>query len=126
MNDPATWNVIIVEDDNHNMALIELIMSHHDVQYRSASSGQACLTLMEAERPNLLLIDINMPEMNGIDLLKKIREQPDWQSIPTIAITARAMTHDREKILAEGFDGYIAKPITPNTFVDEIKEILGV
>ena len=124
MQNPSDWNVIIVDDEPDNLGVIELVLSFNDAKTRIATSGAACLRLLEAEMPNLLLIDIQMPEMDGIELLTHIRNYPQWRSIPAVAVTARVMPGDQQHILSIGFNGYIPKPINAMSFVDEIKAIL--
>lgn len=124
MNKPKDWHVIIVDDEPHNLGVIELVLTHHEAVCYIADSGQRCLELLETVDVNLLLIDIQMPEMSGFDLLNIIRNHPDWRYIKAIAVTAHAMPGDRERILYAGFDGYIPKPIAPMSFIQEIQNIL--
>lgn len=125
MNNPIDWNAIIVDDEPDNLGVIALVLDFHRARRRSAASAAECLRLMEIEAPNLLLIDIQMPAMDGIELLERIRENVLWRNIPAIAVTARAMPEDRAIIEAAGFDGYITKPIAAMTFVDEVRAILN-
>lgn len=124
MQDPMDWNIIIVDDELDNLGVIELVLSFHKANTRTAVSGQECLKLLEDETANLLLIDIQMPEMDGFELLRRIRNNDQWQKIPAIAVTARVMPNDKQQILQSGFNGYIAKPINAMSFADEIKTIL--
>jgi CheY-like chemotaxis protein len=124
MQTPADWNVIVVDDEPDNVGVIDLVLSFHSAKTRLASSGLECLRLMENEKPNLLLIDIQMPEMDGMELLNRIRLNQQWQMIPAIAVTARVMPGDRQNILDAGFNGYIPKPINAVSFVDEIKALV--
>lgn len=125
MQNPAEWNVIIIDDEPDNIGVVELVLDFHDAKTRMATSGTQCLQLMVGEMPNLLLVDIQMPEMDGFALLELIRTNSYWQHIPAIAVTARVMPGDRQQILRAGFDGYIAKPISAMSFVDEVKTILN-
>jgi CheY-like chemotaxis protein len=125
MQNIADWNVIVVDDEPDNLGVIELVLSFNNVTARIAFSGVECLRLLEAEAPTLLLIDIQMPEMDGIELLTRIRSNPLWRSIPAIAVTARVMPGDHQHILGVGFNGYIPKPINAMSFVDELKTILN-
>jgi CheY-like chemotaxis protein len=120
----SDWKVLVVDDEPDNMGVIELVMSFYEAKVRTAESGMTCLELMEQERPTLLLVDIQMPGMSGFELLEKIRERDDWKDIPLIAVTAHAMFGDYERIIAAGFDGYIPKPISAMTLIDEIKTML--
>ncbi|HLV35242.1 MAG TPA: response regulator, partial [Spirillospora sp.] len=105
--------------------VVELVLDYHNASVRSALSGQQCLAALRNEIPSLLMLDIQMPDMSGFDLLEKIRENPAWRDIPAVAITAHVMAGDQERILAAGFDGYIPKPINALTLVDEIMAIIA-
>ena len=124
MQNPADWNVIIVDDESDNIGVIELALDFHKAQSRVATSGEECLRLMSEAPANLLLIDIQMPGMDGFELLARIQAKEAWHNIPAIAITARVMPGDRQNILDAGFDGYIPKPIEVMKLVDEVKAIL--
>lgn len=124
MNNLSEWNVLIVDDEPDNVGVIELVLGYHNAQVRTAESGSKCLHMMEQETPTLLLVDIQMPGMSGMELMEKVRERADWQHIPVVVVTAHAMRGDHERFLAAGFDGYIPKPISAMTFVGELQSIL--
>jgi CheY-like chemotaxis protein len=123
-HDLSTWKVLIVDDEPDNRGILEFVLSSYNAEVRCAESAQECLELMEAECPTLLLADIQMPGMSGTELLAKIREREQWKHLPVIAITAYAMPGDRERILASGFDGYIAKPLNVMQLADELKTLI--
>jgi len=91
----------------------------------TAMSGEEGLALLKSVRPTVLLLDIQMPRMNGWDMLKAVRAVPDHAQLPVIAVTAYAMDGDRERILAAGFDGYIAKPFNVMVIIQEIQRYLN-
>ena len=124
MPDLSDWNVLIVDDEPDNVGVLELVFRFHQAAVRTAESGQRCLELLELEKPSLLLVDIQMPVMSGYDLLKRIREQERWCDLPIIAVSAHAMSGDSERAISAGFDGYITKPISAITLVDQIKAII--
>lgn len=124
MQNASNWNAIIVDDEPHNIGVVELVLDFHGAKSRIASSGVECLQLLEEETPNLLLIDIQMPGMDGIELLTLIRKNELWRHVPAVAVTARVMPGDQQHILDAGFDGYIPKPLNAMSFVDEVKAIL--
>jgi two-component system, cell cycle response regulator DivK len=124
MNDIANWNVLIVDDEPDNVGVIELVLSFHNAQVRTAESGLKCIQMMEEDPPTLLLVDIQMPGMSGMELMEKVREREAWRNIPVVVVTAHAMRGDNERFLAAGFDGYIPKPINAMTFADELRLIL--
>jgi CheY-like chemotaxis protein len=125
MQDLSAWNVVIVDDEPDNRGLLEFVLSSYHATVRTAESAQQCLALMEQEYPTILLADVQMPGISGIELLEQVREHPGWPKIPAIAITAYTMPGDRERILAAGFDGYIAKPLTVMGLVDELQALVA-
>jgi CheY-like chemotaxis protein len=124
MSDPSTWNVLVVDDEPDNIGVVEYILLFHNAKVRIANSGLACLESLKQERPTVVLLDIQMPLMSGWDVLKEIRNDENLRDLTVIALTAHAMAGDREKALAAGFDGYISKPISPLSFVDDVKAIV--
>ncbi|MCL4250319.1 MAG: response regulator [Anaerolineae bacterium] len=125
MAEISNWDVIIVDDEQDNIGVVELVLNFNNATVRSASSGPACLQLLEEAVPTFLLVDIQMPGMSGYQLLDRIRENPQWREIPVIALTAHARPEDQEQILAAGFDGYISKPVSVMTLADELISILA-
>lgn len=102
--------IALIEDNPDNRLLIQVLLggTHHLVSFES---GAAALAGMKKARPDLILLDISLPEMDGTEVLRQLRADPALAHIPVIALTAHAMAGDREKYLALGFDDYITKPI---------------
>ena len=125
MYDLSNWNVLIVDDEPDNIGVVELVLNFHKAVVRTAESGMECLELMAKEPATLLLVDIQMPQMSGIELLAKVREHVAWRHIPVIAVTAHAMMGDSERFTAAGFDGYIPKPIAAMSLIDELQAIIA-
>jgi len=115
---------LVVDDELDNIGVIEYVLNYHNAHYKTAESGPACLRMLETERPTLILLDIKMPQMSGWEVLKIIRENYATHDIPVVAVTAHAMIGDKQRALDAGFDGYITKPISPLTFIEEIETIL--
>lgn len=113
-----------MDDEPDNIGVVELVFQFHGATVRTATSGQQCLALLEERMPSLIMVDIQMPVMSGYQLLREVRQHPGWQGIPVIAITAHATPEDQEQIIAAGFDGYIGKPISVVTLVDEVTKIV--
>jgi CheY-like chemotaxis protein len=84
-----------------------------------------CLNILEENTPDLILLDIMMPEMDGFQTIKKIRENPSWRHIPVFAVTARAMLEDRQIILKNGFDDYITKPVNTGVISFKIEKLFS-
>jgi two-component system cell cycle response regulator len=104
------------------MAYLLSAFGHEILQARDGAEG---LEQASGERPDLILLDIHMPRMDGYEVARRLRDTPDCVRIPIVAVTALAMVGDREKILSSGFSGYIAKPIDPETFLAQIQAYLG-
>ena len=119
--DPSTWNIVVTDDDPDSIRVVECILGFFGARVRTAECGSACLDLIRQERPTFLLLDIQMPQMSGWDVLSAIRQDVWLSDLPVIAMTAHAMIGDRERVLEAGFNAYLPKPINPMTFVDEVR-----
>jgi CheY-like chemotaxis protein len=115
--------VLVVEDNPDNMLTVKALLAA-DFTVIEATDGQAALEQAKRHKPDLILMDIALPKMDGIQALKAIRNDAHLQNIAVIALTASAMTSDRESILAYGFDGYIPKPIDHAEFMHTIQQVL--
>jgi signal transduction histidine kinase/DNA-binding response OmpR family regulator len=115
--------LLVVEDNPDNMTTVKALLSDN-YSVLEAVDGKQAVLMAKNHKANLILMDIALPEMDGIEAFKAIRADADLQHIPVIALTASAMTSDRETILAHGFDAYIAKPINYKLFFDTINEVL--
>ncbi len=124
MVDLSDWDVLIVDDEPDNRGVLEFVLSSYNASVRTAESAEKCLELMEQKAPTMLLADIQMPGTSGFELLTKLRSREEWRRIPVIAITAYAMPGDQERIIAAGFDGYIAKPLSVMELVDNLRKLL--
>lgn len=124
MPDISKWKVLVVDDEPDNLGVIQLVLEFQDATVWTASSARECLEILEKEEPTLILVDIQMPDISGLELLRRIRERMQWRDIPIVAVTAYSMQGDRERILNEGFDGYMSKPINAMTLVDELVTML--
>lgn len=115
---------LIIEDTPDNMRLICFILNKHGITTLEAETGQAGIDLALARRPDFIILDIQLPDMDGTRVLATIRNSPLNGDIPIIAMTSYAMSGDREKLLDRGCNGYIEKPIDPLTVMDEIQSVL--
>lgn len=116
--------ILVVEDDAQNSYLIGFILEKSGYEVVAAADGEQAVAAVEAGRPDLILMDMLLPKMNGYEATRIIKARPDMEGIPIIALTAYSMKGDREKILEAGCDGYISKPIDPETFVSQMEEFL--
>ncbi len=124
MENPAQWRVLVVDDEIDNLGLFQLVLNHHNAGYKCVQSGIEALLILDTYPANIMLIDIQMPEMTGYQLLSMIRSKPTFAKSVMIAVTAYAMQEDERRVLEVGFDGYIPKPINVMEFVNDIKKIL--
>jgi two-component system cell cycle response regulator DivK len=103
--------ILVVEDNEKNMTLVRDILLATGYAPIEASSGEAALALAAEEHPALVLMDIQLPDLDGAEALRRLRSDERTAAIPVLALTAQAMQGDRERFLAAGFDGYLSKPI---------------
>ena len=115
--------VLVVEDNKNNMRLIIKLLENDGYETIKAETGEEGVRLALEENPDLILMDINLPGIDGLETTRRIRASESDGKVPIIAITSFAMAGDREKYMEEGFTGYIEKPIDPFTVMKEIKEI---
>ncbi|MEA3397224.1 MAG: response regulator [Chloroflexota bacterium] len=116
--------ILYIEDNADNRLLVRRILMAEDYEILEAGDGTAGIALAEKEQPNLILMDMNLPEINGYDLTRQLRKIPGLQSIPIIAMTANVMHGDREKALEAGCNGYIPKPIDVDALPRQIEQFL--
>lgn len=117
--------VLIVEDNQLNMKLFNDLLQAHGYHTVQTMDGREVLKLAREKRPDLILMDIQLPEISGIEVTKSLKADDDLKSIPVIAVTAFAMKGDEEKIRDGGCDGYLAKPISVPIFLETISKFLG-
>lgn len=115
---------LIIEDNEDNLVLISALLQRGGYRTVGAITGQAGIDAVLKERPDLIILDIQLPDMNGMEVLRMIRASAVAGSIPIIAMTSCAMAGDRERLLAAGCTGYIEKPIDPARVLDQIHAIL--
>ena len=117
--------ILIVEDNEKNRKLVRDVLQFKGYRTLDAETGEIGLALARETRPALILMDIQLPGMNGIDALGHLRADAATRDIPVVAVTASAMTHDRQKILAAGFDAYQSKPINVKSFLELVETMLA-
>ncbi|HVO70490.1 MAG TPA: response regulator [Aggregatilineaceae bacterium] len=122
--DARTWSVLLVEDELDNREVISETLIYFGVFVRTAENGMDALRVLEEFTPDLILLDLSMPKMDGWEMRKRVKSDPRFANIPIIALTAHAMAGDKEHALDVGFDGYITKPISIATLVQNIREPL--
>jgi two-component system cell cycle response regulator DivK len=113
--------VLIVDDNEQNTELVRDVLHVHGFRTLEASSAQRGVELARVHQPDVVLMDLKLPDADGVTALRSLRANPATASIPVVALTAFAMTTDRERFLAAGFEGYLTKPIDIRTVPDEVR-----
>lgn len=113
-------NILIIEDNEQNLYLETFILEKHGHAVTAARDGAEGIRLAEETRPALILLDIQLPVMDGYAVATELRRRSALARTPIVAVTSYAMAGDRERVLATGCDGYIEKPINPDTFLAEV------
>lgn len=117
--------ILIIEDNDKNLKLVRDVLQFNDYETAEAMTAEDGLVLARSQHPALILLDIQLPGMDGFAALRQLRADPITKSIPVMAVTASAMEQDRQKILEAGFDGYMTKPINVKKFTEEIRTVLA-
>jgi two-component system cell cycle response regulator DivK len=116
--------VLVAEDNAVNRELIRELLELRGYEVSEACDGQEALEMMEAALPDILLLDLGMPKLDGFGVIKRVRENPHLAGLPVLAVTAYAMRGDREKVLEAGFDGYLSKPINAAALTQALETLL--
>jgi two-component system, cell cycle response regulator DivK len=116
--------ILIVEDNEKNLKLVRDILRHNGHSTLEATTGAEGVRIAIASRPDLVLMDIQLPDIDGIEALRLIRDVPAVGSVPVIAVSASVMPDDQQKIVTSGFDAFIAKPINLKQFLDTVQRFL--
>jgi CheY-like chemotaxis protein len=119
-----THRVLVVEDEKDNMDLFCQILEFHGCQVLKAGDGREAINMAQSEKPDLILMDLSLPALDGWEATRTIKAIPQVANIPVVALTAHAMVGDRERALEAGCDGYISKPIEVARFFDELRGYL--
>ncbi len=117
--------VLIIEDNEQNLYLLNFILEKNGYEVIQAGDGPKGIGIAKKNIPDLILLDIQLPVMDGYAVARELRKIPETKAIPIIAITSYAMSGDREKALEAGCSGYLTKPINPETFISSIEEYLS-
>ncbi len=116
--------ILIIEDNPANLDLMVYLLKAYHYTTLVARDGLEGLEMARRERPDLILLDVHMPRMDGYTVARHLKSDPGLRHVPLVAVTAMAMVGDREKVLAAGFDGYLSKPVNPETFLEEVGAFL--
>jgi len=116
--------LLIVEDNQDNRELAIKVLKNKGYEIIEAVDGEEAIEKAISEKPDLILLDISLPKLDGYEVAKRLKSMEEFQEIPIVAFTAHAMKGDREKVIVAGFEGYISKPINVREFPDQIKAYL--
>ena len=117
--------ILVVEDNERNLKLVRDVLQFAGYEVISACSGEQGVRLARERRPDLVLMDLQLPAMDGTEALSVLRDDPGTRRIPVVAVTAFAMKNDRERALLAGFDGYLEKPINVRAFPEQVRGYLN-
>ena len=117
--------ILIVEDNEKNMKLVRDILRHNGHATLEAATGGEGVRLALKEHPDLILMDIQLPDIDGIEVLRRIRENPSLDAVPVVAVSASVMPDDQQKIVNSGFDAFITKPINLKQFQETVQRFLA-
>lgn len=117
--------VLIAEDNAVNRELLRELLEIRGYNVLEACNGEEALNQIAKALPDILLLDLSMPVLDGFGTIERIRKNPNFRSLPVLAVTAYAMQGDREKILTAGFDGYLSKPINPLALDQQLQPLLN-
>lgn len=116
--------VLIVEDNVDNREVIRTVLTHHGYEVIEAVDGVEGIDKAGQEKPDIILMDLSLPKMDGWEATRRLKADDELKNIPVIAITAHAMSGDEEKALKQGCNGYLAKPCTPKSVIDIVKKFI--
>ncbi|HUF11958.1 MAG TPA: response regulator [Longimicrobiales bacterium] len=117
--------VLLVEDNEDNLIVYRTILDHVGYRVIEARDGEEGVARALADQPDLILMDVSLPKMDGWEATRRIKAAPETRQIPIIAVTAHALDDDREKATQVGCDGYLAKPVAPRRVVEEVERFIG-
>jgi two-component system cell cycle response regulator DivK len=117
--------ILLVEDNLHNRKIFQGVLSHAGFRVVEAEDGGKALAAVQGERPDLILMDLSIPVVDGWECTRRLKADPVTRGIPIIALTAHAMRGDEERARAAGCDGYLSKPISPKRVVEEVRRTLS-
>ena len=119
-----SYMILVVEDNERNLKLLRDVLEYAGYDVRVARTAEDGISLAVSEPPDLVLMDLQLPGIDGMEALRRLRESPRTADIPVVAVTAQAMKQDRERALEAGFNGYIEKPISVRAFPDQVRSFL--
>ena len=126
MSEGKKHDVLLVEDNPHNRKIFSGMLTHHGFVVREAETGDHALKMVAERAPDIILMDLSIPGIDGWECTKRLKADPKTHAIPIVALTAHAMRGDEERARAAGCDGYLSKPISPKLVVEEVRKFLNI
>jgi len=117
--------ILIIEDNEQNMYLITFLLKNYGYEIVQAYNGKDGIRFAREKKPDVILLDIQLPGINGYQVAEELRKDQSLKNVPIIAVTSYAMAGDKERVLAAGATGYIEKPINPDTFISQLQEYIS-
>jgi two-component system, cell cycle response regulator DivK len=115
------WNILLVDDEPDNIEVVAESLEFYGMEVRTAENGRAALEILMDWMPDLILLDLSMPVMDGWETLRALKADPQTQNIPILAFSAHAIIGDAERALSAGFDGYLTKPVNVPTLLKDLR-----
>jgi CheY-like chemotaxis protein len=121
----SSWAVLIVDDEPDSLEVATRVLKYHGASVLVAPNGKEAIEILKTQIPTFILSDLSMPMMDGWSLIEHLKSNPRTADVPVIALTAHAMSGDRERSLAAGFHHYLTKPLSPLTFLEDLLRLFG-
>jgi CheY-like chemotaxis protein len=118
------WDIVVIDDDIDSLTVAQFILDFYGASVHTAMNGKEGVELVEKVQPRFVISDLSMPEMDGWEFIEALQHTANLRAIPVIALTAHAMKGDRERAIAAGFHNYLTKPLSANTFIDQLLKLL--
>ncbi len=118
------WDIVVIDDEEDSLAVAQIILDEYGAKTHTATNGQEGLAVVRSVMPKFVISDLSMPVLDGWGLINKMKTDPALKDIPAIALTAHAMVGDRERAVAVGFHNYLTKPLTVETFIQDLVNLL--
>ncbi len=118
------WDIVVIDDEEDSLMVAQVILDEYGANVHIASNGEEGLAVIRSVRPKFVISDLSMPVLDGWGVIHKLQTDPALKHIPAIALTAHAMIGDRERAVAAGFHNYLTKPLTVETFIQDLVNLL--
>jgi CheY-like chemotaxis protein len=118
------WDIVVIDDEEDSLMVAQIILDEYGANTHTATNGEEGIAVVRSSMPKFVISDLSMPVLDGWGLISKMKSDPDLKDIPVIALTAHAMIGDRERAVTVGFHNYLTKPLTVETFIQDLVNLL--